>query len=342
MANLVSFPSGQVDYLYGSPVGELWQLYDGKDIVLITDTNLFALYPGLFANRRHVVLPAGENSKSLETINWVVESLIQLEATRSTTLIGIGGGVVTDITGFAASVYMRGIPFGFVPTTLLGMVDAAIGGKNGVNVGLHKNMAGTFNQPAFILYDTGFLGTLPKQEWANGFAETIKYACIFDAALFSELQQHDIAYYRQNAPALNAIIEKCATWKNITVINDEHEKGLRKLLNFGHTAGHAIETLYAIPHGEAVAIGMAIAARLSEDVTSLSPSATLQITKLLEQYNLPTTYPIETTKAMELMKMDKKRTNSSIGYILLDAIGKASVHTLPFGQLEKAMRLCAQ
>ncbi|PQJ12926.1 3-dehydroquinate synthase [Flavipsychrobacter stenotrophus] len=343
MEQIVTFPSGQVKYLYDHAFSDIWNLYPDRDLVLLTDSNVFELHSALFANRKTIVLNAGEESKSLTVVASVISQLLAMEATRSTILIGVGGGVITDITGFVASIYMRGITFGFVPTTILGMTDAAIGGKNGVNIDeVFKNIAGTIQQPAFILYDTSLLQTLPLKEWSNGFAEVIKYACLFDAPLFEELQQHDLNYYMTDSKALSSLIIRCAGWKNKVVAADEHEKGDRKLLNFGHTAAHAIENLYHIHHGEAVAIGMVIAATLSEQVTGLDPKTTGTLKEMLTRYGLPTEMAIDAPEAMKLLKMDKKRKQNTIDYILLKAPGTAVIMPLPFDLIEKVITQCSQ
>ena len=342
MQQTISFPSGSVQYLFDGAFSDIWQFCDPDNAVLITDATIAALYPHLFADRKVIVLPSGEQSKNLHTIEYITQQLLGMEATRSSVLIGVGGGVVSDITGFAASVFMRGISCGFIPTTLLGMVDAAVGGKNGVNVGLNKNITGTIRQPQFIVYDADFLQTLPDMEWSNGFAEIIKYACLFDEDLFTELSAHDIDWYKNGKPALQKVIARCVALKNETVIADEHEKNVRKLLNFGHTAAHAIENVYSLPHGQAVAIGMVIAATLSEQETGLAPAATLMLKSVLQEYGLPVNYPIEVQKAMNLLRTDKKRTAGHIDFILLNHIGEAVIKPLPFHTIEQALTLCAQ
>jgi 3-dehydroquinate synthase len=343
MQQQVIFPSGPVDHLFGSTFEELWETYDLKsDVVIITNEHIAKLYAHLFKGYRTIVLPPLESSKDLHTIGSMARQLLEMEATRKTTLIGVGGGVITDITGFIASVYMRGVSFGFVPTTLLGMVDAAVGGKNGVNVGMNKNIIGTITQPKFILYDTRFLDTLPDDDWSNGFAEIIKYACIFDAELFAELNKNSITYYKdQNNDALIALIEKCVNWKNKIVTEDEKETGVRKLLNFGHTAAHAIENLYELPHGKAVGIGMVIACMISVQVTGLDKCVTEDLKKLLTKYHLPVKINIDTKKAMEVLRMDKKRVKDTIEYILLDKVGKGVVHPLPIDIIENALIMYA-
>lgn len=334
MRQTVVFPSGSVDYIFQSSVEELLKGYEKGMAVIITNEHLFKLYPHLFKQHKTLVLPPVESSKDLRTIDSLAKQLLEAEATRKTTLIGIGGGVITDITGFLASVYMRGVSFGFVPTTLLGMVDAAIGGKNGVNLGFNKNILGTINQPDFILYDMAFLQSLPNVEWSNGFAEIIKYACIFDADLFTLLEGKNISHYKNDVADLISLVDRCAAWKNKTVIADEHETGERKLLNFGHTAAHAIENLYELPHGKAVAIGMVIAAMLSEKISGLKTEDTHRLKELLELYNLPVHQKVNTYKAMEILKMDKKRNNENVDYIVLEAIGRAAIRSLPLTIIE--------
>jgi 3-dehydroquinate synthase len=334
----VRFSSATVDYYYNSPVTLLPQICTNDNIIFITDSNVAAALPGIFAGKTTLVIPAGEESKSLGTIERLCNELLDAEATRQTWLVGVGGGVVSDITGFVAAVYMRGIRCGFVPTTLLAMVDAAIGGKNGVNTGPHKNIIGTIRQPDFLLFDPTLLSSLPDREWSNGFAEVIKYACIFDAELFAELASHDINYYRTNTEALNTLIRTCADLKNKTVAEDEHEKGIRKLLNFGHTAGHAIETTYGLPHGAAVGIGMVIAATMSVEKCGLPHDVPAKMKDLLCRYGLPDSHAIDTDKIMALLKADKKRTQQHIDYILLEQIGKGVICPLTFPEIESALK----
>lgn len=341
MEQTVIFPSGSVQYFHSVQLEELLENYKGRDIIFLTDSNIAALYPQLFADKKTVVILPGETNKNLNTIDDVVRQMLQYEATRNTLLLGIGGGMVTDITGLAAATYMRGIAAAFVPTTLLGMADAAIGGKNGVNSGVYKNMIGTIRQPEFIAYDIRFLKTLPDDEWSNGFAEIIKYACLFDTELFETLSAKNINWFKTHSDDLQSVINTCVYWKNKTVAEDEHESGMRKLLNFGHTAAHAIENLYGLPHGKAVSIGMVIAATLSEQLTGFGADDTLRLKKLLMQYNLPISYPIDSKKAVDILKMDKKRNNNTISYILLNNIGIATIKALPFDILEKAIETCA-
>ena len=337
----VDFPSGTTIYHFGN-IDVLEQLSNDRHIILLTDSNVANALPAVFTQYPTIVLSAGEDSKTMATITHILSELVRLGATRNSVLIGIGGGVITDIAGFAAASYMRGIACGFIPTSLLAMVDAAIGGKNGVNIGLYKNIAGTIRQPEFLLFDTTLLQTLPDAEWSNGFAEVIKYACIFDAPLFDELEANDLAYYYKDTEALTRLVTRCVAWKNKVVLADEHEKGERKLLNFGHTAAHAIENLHSLPHGQAVAIGMVIASRLSQQETGLQMAFTDRLKQVLERYGLRVTYPYEADKALEILKMDKKRAGNKIDYILLEAPGKAIIRPLNLDIISKIFTECAQ
>lgn len=337
----VDFPSGTTIYHFGS-IDALEQLSNNRHMVLLTDSNVAHALPAVFSQRPTIVLPAGEDSKTMATVEHILSELVRLGATRNSVLIGIGGGVITDIAGFAAASYMRGIACGFIPTSLLAMVDAAIGGKNGVNIGLYKNIAGTIRQPEFLLFDTTLLQTLPDAEWSNGFAEIIKYACIFDAPLFDELEANDLAYYYKDTEALTRLVTRCVAWKNKVVLADEHEKEERKLLNFGHTAAHAIENLHNLPHGQAVAIGMVVASRLSQQETGLPITFTDRLKQVLERYALPVTYPYLANKALEILKMDKKRAGNKIDYILLEAPGKAIIRPLDLNTISKTFTECAQ
>jgi len=342
MQETVSFPSGQVRYQYFEPVSDLWALYAGRQMIFITDETIEGLYPHVLGSMPSIVLPPGEDSKTMSMIEVIVGKLLKLGATRKVVLVGIGGGVISDITGFVSAIYMRGVQSVFVPTTLLGMVDAAIGGKNGVNIGVSKNMAGTIRQPDTLWFDTTFLATLPPAEWSNGFAEIIKYGCIFDQELFHELEAHDIGYYRENEAALQQLIRRCVQLKNMTVQEDELESGKRKLLNFGHTSAHAIEKLYELPHGQAVAIGMVVAAVLSEQLGFARAGIADRIRAALVRYGLPTGYIADVPRVIAMMQMDKKRDNDHIDYILLADIGAAFIYPATALQVEKAVEICMQ
>lgn len=325
--------SGTVDIYLDATFNLLTKLVDRKNAVIVTDENIFSKHRSKFKNWNVITLKPGEQYKIQLTADAIIEQLIEFQADRSTTLIGVGGGVITDLTGYVASIYMRGIRFGFVPTTLLAMVDASIGGKNGVDVGAYKNLVGSIRQPSFLLYDYSFLKTLPEMEWSNGFAEIIKHACIFDNRLFDLLKNYSLDKIKKDKKLLASIVAKNVSLKLAVVKKDEFEKGDRKLLNFGHTLGHALETQYDLTHGQAVALGMVFAAWLSEKIIGLKKSS--EIIQVLGQYKLPTFASFDADRVFNVLVMDKKRVSNTMHFILLDRIGKGVVHPIKLNQLQK-------
>ena len=327
------FSSARVDYYLAAKFSQLKKISPQQSTLIITDENVYNAHPGKFKGWNTIILQPGEENKVQSTVDDVIEEMLAVQADRSITLVGVGGGVVTDITGYTASVYMRGLRFGFVPTSLLAMVDASIGGKNGIDVGRYKNMIGTIRQPDFILQDLGFLDTLPDAEWENGFTEIIKHACILDAAMFRHLEDHSLKTFRARKLLLTDLVKRNTVLKTRIVQKDEFEKGERRLLNFGHTLGHALENQYQLSHGHAVSIGMAYACNLSNRLLGFAEQA--RVIRLLEAYNLPTTASFDSQKVFEVLKMDKKRERKELNYVLLERIGKAAVRPIPLRQLEK-------
>lgn len=330
-----SFSSKTVRFYFDASIVSIGQATGDKPVIILTDDNVYEnhraqldLYPVIR------ILP-GEENKTPATAGQVIEQLITMGAGRDTMLVGVGGGVVTDIAGYVAAVYMRGISFGFVPTSILAMTDAAIGGKNGVDVGVYKNMVGTIRQPDFIFYDYSFLKTLPVSEWVNGFAEVIKHACIKDAVLFSMLERYTLHEYQSDPTLVAELIERNVDIKASVVSADEFETGDRKLLNFGHTIGHAIENLHHIPHGHAVSIGMVAACNLSEQLGHLHFEEAARIVRLLARYHLPVDVDTDHARVFEVLKMDKKRKDDAMQFIILNKIGSASVVSIPLAELEK-------
>ncbi|MEO7311775.1 MAG: 3-dehydroquinate synthase [Chitinophagaceae bacterium] len=327
------FTKMQTRFYFDADFAYLETLIGDSHAILVTDENVFKHHKKKFSPWKTIVLKPGEAHKQQSTVDELLGQLIAAGADRKTLLVGVGGGVVTDMTGYAASVYMRGIRFGFVPTTVLGMVDAAIGGKNGVDVGLYKNLVGTINQPAFLLYDIALLKSLPANEWVNGFAEIIKHGCIKDAAMFKQLMEHKISDYKKDAKLMAALIRRNALIKAEVVKADEFEQGERRLLNFGHTLGHAIENLYSLSHGEAIAVGMVAASVFSETLTGFK--ATAKVIAAFEHYGLPTNAAFDKTEVFKILQMDKKRERSAMNYVLLEKIGKGVVQSIPINELEK-------
>jgi len=331
-----TFSTTSVDYYFDAEFSHIEKLAPKENAVIITDENVFAKHKKKFKGWNTIVLKPGEQYKVQQTVDVVVDQLLQLGADRKTTLIGVGGGVITDITGYVAGIYMRGIRFGFVPTSLLAMVDASIGGKNGIDVGVYKNMVGLIRQPAFLLFDVSFLQSLPKAEWQNGFAEIIKHACIKDAAMFKLLQKHTLTDFQKNTKLLSSLIEQNVLIKTKVVVGDEFEQGERKLLNYGHTLGHAIENMYELSHGQAISIGMTYAAVISQQLKHFTGAEA--VVNLLDKYGLPTFAKFNTKKAFKVLLMDKKKDNVSINYILLEKIGKGVIQPLLFVQLQEIFK----
>lgn len=327
------FSNSSVDYYLAWGISHLREIVDRDNTVIITDENIYGHHAKRFKGWKTIILKPGEQFKVQSTVDDVISQLLSLEADRKTTLVGVGGGVITDITGYIASIYMRGIPFGFIPTSLLAMVDASIGGKNGIDVGVYKNMVGVIRQPKFILHDMVFLRSLPQNEWENGFAEIIKHACIRDKDMFRELEKSTFKTYREKQTAICKLVQANAIIKSKVVQQDEFEKGERRLLNFGHTLGHALENQYDLSHGQAVAIGMVYACRISEKLAGFKD--TERVIEVIKKYNLPTDISFDRQKVFDVMKMDKKRERKEMNYILLSKIGKGIVKAIPVNQLEK-------
>ncbi len=276
-----------------------------------------------------IVLPDGETQKTLATIDRIVGDLLRARCDRATTLFALGGGVVGDITGFAAAVYQRGVPFVQIPTTLLAQVDSSVGGKTGVNHVLGKNMIGCFYQPRAVVIDTMTLATLPDRELSAGLAEVIKYGAIGDAAFFEWLEAHMDELRARDEAALDYAITTSCQNKARIVGADEREAGVRALLNFGHTFGHAIETAVGYGHwlhGEAVGVGMLQAARLSVRLGWLSEADAERLTALVARAGLPVAPPsITRARYLELMAVDKKAAAGRVRFVLLKALGTAFI-----------------
>lgn len=331
----IQFSRGATAFYFDSSFAQLKKIVSQETTVVITDSHLVAAHPKLFREWKTIVIQAGEEFKIQATVDSVIQQLIDQHADRTWTLVGVGGGVVTDITGYVASIYMRGISFGFIPTTILAMVDAAIGGKNGIDVGLYKNMVGAINQPQFLLYDVSLLKTLPENEWRNGFAEIIKHAAILDGAMYKELEKKQLSFFQKNKPSLQKLVQRNALLKAKVVKEDEFEKDKRRLLNFGHTLGHAVEKQYSLVHGEAVAIGMVFASRLSAELLQFKGSD--KLVQIIDQYGLPITAGYNTQKVFDVLVSDKKREGEQMNFVLLEKIGKAVVKKIPLQEIFKHM-----
>lgn len=307
-------------------------------IAIISDSNVFPLYgeivmSSLLSAGFHVityVFPAGESSKNIETYYQIVNFLAENHVTRSDTLIALGGGVVGDITGFAAATYLRGIPYIQIPTTLLSMVDSSVGGKTAIDLPAGKNMIGAFNQPELVLCDSSTLSTLPDAYFTDGCAEVIKYGVLFDAELFAHLEKCGPDFDR------NYVISRCVTLKRDVVETDEFDTGLRQKLNLGHTIGHAVESIsnYGISHGNGVAIGMSVIAKASAFRSICDVRLYHQLISVLDKFHLPTSTEFSVDEIISHALSDKKRAGDSLNLIIPKEIGQCFIQKLPITELK--------
>jgi 3-dehydroquinate synthase len=303
--------------------------------MIVTNTTVGRLYlaklTGALAPRRvaECILPDGEQHKTLPTVGWVIDALVGKKMNRDSTLLALGGGVVGDIAGFAAACYQRGVGYVQIPTTLLAQVDSSVGGKTGVNHPGGKNLIGAFHQPLCVIADTDTLATLPDRELRAGLAEVIKYGCVWDPLLFEWLDHNMARLLARDPEALTYSIARSCEIKATVVAKDERERNLRAILNFGHTFAHAIEAATGYEtylHGEAVGLGMVIAADLSHRMGLIDEGLKGRVRDILVRAGLPTEAPrFGAAKALELMQMDKKVLAGSLRLVLLEKLGRAIV-----------------
>jgi len=333
--------NGTSRILIGETLAALAKYIPEGNSVLITDTNVRRLFPPELASFKIIEVDLGEKAKNLATVEDIYKKLLDFELDRSSFIVGIGGGIVCDIAGFSAATFMRGLEFGFVPTSLLAQVDAAIGGKNGVNFKGYKNLVGTFQQPRFVLCDLGLLTGLPEKELLCGIAEIVKHALIKSPSLLNFLENNWSSFLAREESALERGVEDSIRIKTEIVQADTLEQGERRKLNFGHTLGHAVEKIDRLPHGEAVSIGMVMAAKISQARGLLTPQDTARIQALLQNFGLPTQIPGTAIQYFEALKKDKKRQGKDIHFVLLTALGKAEVVKIPISELKEFFRdLC--
>lgn len=330
--------TGDTTVMVGERLADLSRYIPTEKTVVITDDTVRRLYGHLLPDCPVLAIGAGEGAKTLETVGRLYEELMALEADRTSFIVAVGGGIVCDVAGFVASTYLRGVPFGFVASTLLAQVDASVGGKNGVNVGGYKNMAGVFNQPRFVICDTDLLVTLPQREILCGAAEIVKHAAIADRRLFAYLEDNGHRLLALERDVVEKLVFDSVEIKSAVVNRDEREAGERRKLNFGHTFGHAVEKMTGVPHGEAVAIGMVVASVLSVGRGLLTPSDLGRMENLIDTMGLPTRLTCEPESLFEAMGKDKKREGAFIHFVLLDGIGKAVVEKITLAELKEAVR----
>jgi 3-dehydroquinate synthase len=345
---IVQVPLGHRSYsikvasgLLASLGEECAQLKLEKRCAVISDTNVSPRYAALACKALTgagfepvvVTVPAGETAKSLKTVHSCYDQLASQRLERKSFIVALGGGVVGDLAGFVAATYLRGIAFIQIPTTLLSQVDSSVGGKVGVNLKSGKNLVGAFHQPRLVLCDLETLKTLPQREYRSGLAEVIKYGIIYDSAFFAELEGDMPKLLERDTETLSKVIARCCEIKAEVVQQDETESGLRAILNFGHTVGHALEAVSHYGkylHGEAISMGQVAAANLSNKLTGLSTGDVQRIISLFQNAGLPTTLELkgsQRTKLVAAMRQDKKVTGGEIKFVLARKIGKVE-----FGQ----------
>jgi 3-dehydroquinate synthase len=327
--------TGTSRIMVGERLENLKDYIPADKFVIITDENVGRIYGKDFPQCEIIQISTGEKIKNIETLQYIYEKLLALEADRSVFIIGIGGGIVCDIAGFIASTYLRGVRFGFVSSTLLAQVDASVGGKNGVNFHGYKNMIGNFNQPEFVICDMNLLKTLPKREVLCGFGEIAKHAFIGDAGMCDFLEQNYKKALNLDEEVITRLVYDSVVIKSTIVNRDEREKGERKKLNFGHTFGHALEkTTDILLHGEAISVGMVVASHLSASKGLLSKQDVERIETLLAMLELPITLDMNRIKMIDAIKRDKKRQGDDIDFVLLDGIGNAVLEKISIKELE--------
>ncbi|HOL06163.1 MAG TPA: 3-dehydroquinate synthase [Syntrophorhabdaceae bacterium] len=317
---------------------KVFELCDRGRAVIITDKNVDRLYGDRFKGVKKIIIDDGEANKTLDTVHYIYEHLLASGCERNTVIIGIGGGMVCDIAGFVASTFLRGLSFGFVATTLLAQVDAAIGGKNGVNFKGYKNMIGTINQPDFVICDFSALKTLAHRELLNGMAELIKHAIIGDKRLFYEIEKEKEAFLNLDLSRIEPIVFKSMKVKIDIVKRDETERHERRKLNFGHTYGHAIESKFGLSHGEAVSIGMILETHLSISKGLLEKETLRRIKNLLTYFGLPTEMDgINRHILMDAIIKDKKKDGDGIYSILIKDIGDVVIEKVKMKEIEELL-----
>jgi 3-dehydroquinate synthase len=315
---------------------EAARLEIGQRCALFTDTNVGPKFArrALRSLREagidafQVTVKAGESSKSLSQVEACYEQLAKHRLDRRSFIVALGGGVIGDLAGYVAATWLRGVPFVQVPTTLLAQVDSSVGGKTGVNLKAGKNLVGAFHQPRLVLCDLDTLGTLPDREFRSGLAEVIKYGVIYDAGLFALLERRMSLLLARDQQILSKVVARCCTIKAAVVGQDETETGLRAILNFGHTVGHAIEAISSYGrflHGEAISIGQVAAAKLSQALEEFPDDDTSRLVTLLERAGLPVQLKLPASsrhRLFEAMKLDKKSSGGQVKFVLAKRIGK--------------------
>jgi len=329
----ISTGSGISTVYTGESISNIRRYASPETTVIVTDENLHRNYSSVYSDYPVIVIGTGENVKTFSTVEYIMRRLIEYGVHRKSFLLGIGGGIVCDIAGFAASIYMRGIPFGFISTSLLSQVDASVGGKNGVNIDGLKNMAGIITQPEFVICDHAMLATLPEEEYINGMAELIKTGCLDSEGLFGFIFSNREKLLIRDIDAVSEAVYRSVKFKAGIVQEDEREENIRRILNLGHTLGHAMEKVRGVKHGFAVSAGMGFALNLSARLGLIDPYTESEVKELLRFFGLPSTLDevaqaADVPEILKAVESDKKKGGKTISFVLLKGIGESIIKNI--------------
>jgi 3-dehydroquinate synthase len=330
---VIDIPGSRSEILVGEKWETVSRMIPEKGVVIITDDNIKRLYGKDFPAAPVLSVTPGEGSKRLEVIGDLAKGLLNMGIDRSGFILAIGGGVVCDLAGFLASVYLRGIGCGYVSSSLLSQVDASTGGKNGVNLGGTKNIIGVIRQPEFVICDTSMLQTLTDHEYLSGLSELIKTAVIGDRELFEMIDANYSGVMARDSDLLAMMVAKSVRFKAAVVSEDERETGLRRILNFGHTYGHAIEMHSSVKHGFAVASGMELATYFSFEKGFITSQEKDKIINMLMRFGLLEQYDISDDQIKQLILYDKKKSGSDIHFVFTEGIGSAVVKKISVSEI---------
>ncbi|MCX6335263.1 MAG: 3-dehydroquinate synthase [Bacteroidia bacterium] len=330
---IINTPESLSAILIGARWEAVAKLLPKYSVAILTDSNLFKIYGDRFPGFPVLKIRAGEESKQFGMIEKLSGELLKMHIDRTGFILAIGGGVVCDVAGFLASVYLRGIRCGYVSTSLLSQVDASTGGKTGVNLGEVKNVIGTFRQPEFVICDTTMLRTLPDDEYLSGVGELIKTGLIGDKTIIDTLENNYPAIIKRDRELLADLVFRSVRFKASVVAKDEKESGLRRILNFGHTFGHAVELHEGVKHGFAVAAGIELATLFSYSKGLIKKNDCDRIKGLLRKYNFTGEFRMPVQKVRELISHDKKKAGNEIHFVFLKGIGKPIVARIPLNEI---------
>jgi 3-dehydroquinate synthase len=334
----ISTGSGTSRVLAGESIRNIRKYAQPERTVIVTDENLHRNYSSYYSDYPVIITGTGEIIKTLSTVESIIRKLIEYGAHRKSFLLGIGGGIVCDIAGFAASIYMRGIPFGFVSTSLLSQVDASVGGKNGVNIDGLKNMAGVITQPEFVICDHSMLATLPEDQYINGMAELIKTGCLDREGLFGFISANREKLLIRDIDAVSEAVYRSVRFKAAIVQEDEREDNIRRILNLGHTLGHAVEKVRGVKHGFAVSAGIGFALNLSRKLGLIDLYTESEVKELLGFFGLPCSLNDVASKddisgILKAVESDKKKGGKTIAFVLLKGIGESMIRNIGSDEL---------